>query len=52
MLPSSSSVDHGDNSRADGLENTSHNLIFSKPKHSDHIAVKEKFIHAKVIGTS
>uniref|UniRef100_A0A0E0QTL3 ADP-ribosylation factor GTPase-activating protein AGD3 n=1 Tax=Oryza rufipogon TaxID=4529 RepID=A0A0E0QTL3_ORYRU len=47
MLPSSSSVDHGDNSRADGLENTSHNLIFSKPKHSDHIAVKEKFIHAK-----
>ncbi|KAG8057359.1 hypothetical protein GUJ93_ZPchr0002g26254 [Zizania palustris] len=47
MLPSSSSVDHGSISRTDGLESMSHNLIFSKPKHSDSISVKEKFIHAK-----
>uniref|UniRef100_A0A0D9XFI4 ADP-ribosylation factor GTPase-activating protein AGD3 n=1 Tax=Leersia perrieri TaxID=77586 RepID=A0A0D9XFI4_9ORYZ len=47
MLPSLGSVDHGDISRADIQENISHNLTFSKPKHSDPIAVKEKFIHAK-----
>ncbi|CAD6218586.1 unnamed protein product [Miscanthus lutarioriparius] len=47
MLPSSSCVDHGDISRADGLENMSHGFAPSKPKQSDSIAVKEKFIHAK-----
>nr|CAB3453917.1 unnamed protein product [Digitaria exilis] len=47
MLPSSSCADHGDISRADGLESTSHGLALSKPKQSDPIAVKEKFIHAK-----
>ncbi|GJN38506.1 hypothetical protein PR202_gb27555 [Eleusine coracana subsp. coracana] len=47
MLPSSSCADHGDISRADGLENTSHHSAVSKPKQSDPIAVKEKFIHAK-----
>ncbi|GJM98315.1 hypothetical protein PR202_ga15311 [Eleusine coracana subsp. coracana] len=47
MLPSSSCADHGDISRADGLGNTSHHSAVSKPKQSDPIAVKEKFIHAK-----
>lgn len=47
MLPSSSCVDHGDISRADGLENMSHGFAPKKPKQSDSIAVKEKFIHAK-----
>jgi len=35
--------------RADRLENTSHGFALSKPKQSDSIAVKEKFIHAKVL---
>ncbi|KAK8460113.1 hypothetical protein SEVIR_2G280000v4 [Setaria viridis] len=47
MLPSSSCADHGDISRADELENTSHGFTLSKPKQSDPITVKEKFIHAK-----
>jgi Arf-GAP/coiled-coil/ANK repeat/PH domain-containing protein len=47
MLPSSSCPDRGDISRADGLENTSLSSAVSKPKQSDPIAVKEKFIHAK-----
>ncbi|KAL6601773.1 hypothetical protein ACP70R_006089 [Stipagrostis hirtigluma subsp. patula] len=47
MLPSSRSVDRGDVSRSDGVENTSHSFVVSKPKQSDAIAVKEKFIHAK-----
>lgn len=47
MLPLASSVDHSDTSRTDEIENTPSTLIVSKPKHSDPIAVKEKFIHAK-----
>ncbi|CAN6218318.1 unnamed protein product [Urochloa humidicola] len=46
MLPSTSCADHDDISRADELENTSHGAL-SKPKQSDPITVKEKFIHAK-----
>ena len=35
--------------RTDGIENTTSSLAVSKPKHSDPIALKEKFIHAKVL---
>ncbi|KAE8802191.1 ADP-ribosylation factor GTPase-activating protein AGD3 [Hordeum vulgare] len=47
MLTSSSSVDHGDAVRTDGIENTPDNLAVRKPKQSDPISLKEKFIHAK-----
>ncbi|CAN6211234.1 unnamed protein product [Urochloa humidicola] len=47
MLPSTSCAGHDDISRADELEDTSHGFALSKPKQSDPITVKEKFIHAK-----
>ncbi|XP_020088062.1 ADP-ribosylation factor GTPase-activating protein AGD3 isoform X2 [Ananas comosus] len=51
LLPSSNGkIENGNiesTSCSDGFENKLQHVIISKPKHSDPIAVKEKFIHAK-----
>ncbi|XP_072991244.1 ADP-ribosylation factor GTPase-activating protein AGD3-like [Typha latifolia] len=47
LLPSSSNENCEDISSATRLENKQHHTFISKPKHSDPIAVKEKFIQAK-----